>query len=400
MKNRRKISILSLFILAIQWVMAHPMPNTVVNLSIQKTTIGLTVKMPLQDFQIAFGAGANGLKAITSDNLKIYFQQHIKAIGADSTPWRQEFIGYDIAETVDKTVGSYQELTANMLLTPSVIAHLRAFDLHYDVLIHQIANHEALVYVHEDWENGIHEQGVQAGIIRWDVSTGTIDPLSILLEKGSFWKGFKSMVELGMRHIAEGTDHLLFLLTLLLPAPLLVSNKKWAKYGGLRYSLLKLLKIITAFTVGHSITLLFGTLGWLPFSSQLIEICIAISILISAFHVLKPLFYNKEIYIAAGFGLIHGLAFSDTLKSLHLDSMQMGLSILGFNVGIEIMQLFIMALIIPELILLSRTKYYPFFRILGGILAAIAAIAWLIQRCSNTDNFITKALEVGFMELL
>jgi hypothetical protein len=72
------------------------------------------------------------------------------------------------------------------------------------------------------------------------------------------------------------------------------------------------------------------------------------------------------------------------------------LSILGFNIGIELMQLFIMAVIIPELILLSRTKYYTFFRIIGGVLAVIAAIAWLIQRCSNTENFITKALTMGF----
>ena len=57
------------------------------------------------------------------------------------------------------------------------------------------------------------------------------------------------MIDLGMKHMSEGIDHLLFLLMLLLPAPLFVSNKKWGQYGGLKYSLIKLIKIITAFTV-------------------------------------------------------------------------------------------------------------------------------------------------------
>ena len=76
--------------------------------------------------------------------------------------------------------------------------------------------------------------------------------------------GFASIFRLGMRHIAEGTDHLLFLLVLLLPAPLLALGPRWAGFAGARRSLFQILKVVTAFTIGHSITLALAALGARP----------------------------------------------------------------------------------------------------------------------------------------
>lgn len=83
-----------------------------------------------------------------------------------------------------------------------------------------------------------------------------------------------------MRHIAEGTDHLLFLLALLLPAPLLVFRPRWAGFAGVRHSVLQILKVVTAFTIGHSITLALAALGLVRVPSRPIEILIAFSILV------------------------------------------------------------------------------------------------------------------------
>ena len=160
-----------------------------------------------------------------------------------------------------------------------------------------------------------------------------------------------------------------------------------------------MIKIITAFTIGHSITLLIGAFNLVQLPNQLIEILIAFSILISAIHAIYPIFPNKETFVAAGFGLIHGLAFANTLIDLHLQTYQLAFSILGFNIGIELMQLLIMALIIPELILLSRTKYYSIIRITGAVVAGIAAIAWIMQRYSGNGNVITQFLETGLKGL-
>jgi hypothetical protein len=198
------------------------------------------------------------------------------------------------------------------------------------------------------------------------------------------------MVNLGVEHIAAGTDHLLFLLTLLLPAPLLVNRKRWAEAGTIRYSLVRIFKIVTAFTIGHSITLLLGATGITDFPPQPIEILIAVSILISAIHAIKPIFPGREMFIAAGFGLIHGMAFATTLVDLNLDAGRMALSIFGFNLGIELMQLLVVAVTIPWLIILSRSVViYSYVRVLGALLAGIAAIGWITERITSKPNLIS-----------
>jgi hypothetical protein len=212
---------------------------------------------------------------------------------------------------------------------------------------------------------------------------------SLVSSGGEWWRsvhrwtsavGFTSIFRLGMRHIAEGTDHLLFLLALLLPAPLLVVGSRWASFASVRQSLVRLLKIVTAFTIGHSITLALAALGFVRVPSRPIEVLIAVSILVSAMHALRPLFPGKEAGIAAFFGLIHGLAFATTLGQLGLGRWERVGGILAFNLGIETMQLIVVAAIMPSLILLSRTRAYSTLRIGGALFAGFASLGWIAER--------------------
>ena len=195
--------------------------------------------------------------------------------------------------------------------------------------------------------------------------------------------GFGSLFRLGVRHIAEGTDHLLFLVVLLVPAPLIVVNRSWAGYALVRDSLPRILKVVTAFTVGHSLTLALAALGVVRVPSRPIELVIAVSILVSAAHAIRPLFPGREAVIAAFFGLIHGLAFASTLGQLGLDRWQRVASILGFNLGIESMQLIVVAATMPSLLLLSRTRAYPLFRISGALFAGFASLGWIAERAMD-----------------
>ncbi|NOT62322.1 MAG: hypothetical protein HOP19_19110 [Acidobacteria bacterium] len=136
-----------------------------------------------------------------------------------------------------------------------------------------------------------------------------------------------------------------------------------------------------------------NTIGWLRLPPQPVEILVAFSILISALHALRPLFPGREIYVAAGFGLIHGLAFAAVLSDLKLATGPLALSILGLNLGIELMQLFIIAMTMPWLILLSLTPSYVWVRMSCAFLAAIAALGWLAERISGNSNFIGAALQ-------
>ncbi len=209
-----------------------------------------------------------------------------------------------------------------------------------------------------------------------------------------FWfRGFSGMFGLGIRHIAEGTDHLLFLVALLLPAPLLAAASHWNGFAGVRQSVLRILKVVTAFTIGHSITLALAALGLVRVPSRPIEVLIAVSILVSAAHAFRPLFPGREAAIAAFFGLIHGLAFASTLGDLGLGRWERVVSILGFNLGIETMQLIAVVATMPSLVLLSRTRAYSMLRIGGALFAGFASVGWIAERLLNVHNSVGAVVD-------
>jgi HupE / UreJ protein len=219
----------------------------------------------------------------------------------------------------------------------------------------------------------------------YTVASGPADSLS-----ASWWT--PSLFQLGMRHIAEGTDHLLFLLVLLLPAPLLVAGGRWKGTTGVRTSLLRILSIVTAFTLGHSITLALAAFGLVRLPSRPIEVLIAVSILASAVHALRPIFPGREAGIAAFFGLIHGLAFASTLSELGLGRWERLAGILSFNLGIETMQLAVVAATLPSLILVSRTRAYPWLRVSGALFAGAASAGWIVERVLGTQSSVDKVV--------
>ena len=373
---------------------AHPMPNSALLMDIKSHKVSVELQLPLNELELAFGHDVNrnsaNLVARLGPQLSAYLLQHIHPTSPDGKLWVVRVDDMQVQPVQDSPSGPYKELTVHLDLFPPANESTRQFALNYDVIIHQVVSHYALVSVRQDWDNGLSQNHpYEVGVIRLDVRSNTIPPLQINIAEGNLWRGFTNMVSLGIAHIKEGTDHLLFLLTLLLPAPLLVARKRWAGAGGTRYSLIRILKIVTSFTIGHSVTLLIGATGLIHFPGRPIEVLIAVSILVSAIHAFKPIFPGKEMFIAGGFGLIHGMAFASTLLNLNLDAGRMALSILGFNIGIELMQLFVIAITIPWLIILSRTAIYRLVRITGALFAGIAAIGWIIERLTLQPNFVT-----------
>ncbi len=205
--------------------------------------------------------------------------------------------------------------------------------------------------------------------------------------------GFGAAFRMGVRHIAEGTDHLLFLLTLLLPAPLLASAGRWSGRRSIRRGVSHILGIVTAFTLGHSFTLALSGLGLVHLPSRPVEVLIAVSILVSAIHAIRPLFPGREAIIAATFGLVHGLAFATALNELGVTGWYRLVSLLGFNLGIEAMQIAVIAVTLPALLVLSRTERYAMFRMLGAAFAGVASCAWIAERVLDRPNSIGYGVE-------
>jgi hypothetical protein len=200
-------------------------------------------------------------------------------------------------------------------------------------------------------------------------------------------------VMLGVDHILGGYDHLLFLLALLLPAPLIATGGRWAGLRPMRQTIGHLARIVTAFTIGHSATLIGATLGHWHLPSAPVEVMIAISVLVSAIHAIRPLAPGREPLIALVFGLIHGLAFATIFAQAGAAMGSGALSLAGVNLGIEIVQLGIVLATAPALLVLAQTVAYSPIRVGAAAFACFAALAWIVNRTTGNLADLVAALE-------
>jgi len=188
----------------------------------------------------------------------------------------------------------------------------------------------------------------------------------------------------GVWHIWVGFDHILFLLSLLLPAVLLwrpAPLRQWAPQPQFRAAFTDVLKIVSAFTVAHSITLSLATLGLVALPSRWVESSIAVSVVLAALNNVFPLFHGRRWAVAFGFGLIHGFGFASVLADLGLPRNILALALVGFNLGVEAGQLAIVAVFLPLAFVLRRSRFYRWGVFEAGSVAiAVVATGWFIDR--------------------
>lgn len=186
---------------------------------------------------------------------------------------------------------------------------------------------------------------------------------------------------LGTEHIWFGLDHLLFLATLLLPAVLVYVAPRWEPVTTLRPALITVLKLITAFTVAHSLTLTATVMGWLVPPAGLVEPAIALSVVLVALNNLRPVFVRSRWCPAFAFGLLHGFGFASVLQDIGLPPAATAISLLGFNLGVELGQLTVVALLLPIAFWLRKESGYRRYALQGGsMVAVVVASAWLVER--------------------
>ena len=201
------------------------------------------------------------------------------------------------------------------------------------------------------------------------------------LQAPSRLRQFVDYLREGVWHIWIGYDHILFLLALLLPAVAMREAGKWRPVPAFRPAFWSVLKIVTAFTVAHSITLTLATLGVISLPSRWVESTIAASVVIAALNNIFPLFRERRWVMAFLFGLIHGFGFASVLTDLGLPQDALVLALVGFNVGVEIGQLAIVTGFLPLIYLLRRSWVYSRVMLIGGsILIAILASIWFAER--------------------
>ncbi|MDB4975019.1 MAG: hypothetical protein JWN48_3360 [Myxococcaceae bacterium] len=244
-----------------------------------------------------------------------------------------------------------------------------ALALDYEFFFALDPQHRAIVRI----ERGASEQTYVLGAQKRQLTLNEAVPGSAQSTLG--------LVGDGVRHILSGLDHVLFLLALLLPSVLRSTTEPRGRGAQIRSVLQDVFKVVTAFTIAHSLTLGLAALGLARMSASIIEPAIAASVVIAALDNLWPVFGPDRYKIAFVLGLLHGFGFSSALSDLGLHGADLLRGLFAFNGGVELGQLAIVLLFVPMAFLLRKQWAYRYLLLRGGSLAiAGLSLVWFVER--------------------
>lgn len=347
---------------------AHKASDSYLNLAVDGQRIEGRWDIALRDLELAVGLDADGNGELTWDEVRArhpaieaYALSRLKlSAGGADCPLQV------IRQLVDShTDGAYTVL----MLRGACAAPADRLAVHYTLLAELDPQHRGLLALR-------HGGAASSVILGPDKARQEL----VLAEPGH-WRQFLDYTKQGVWHIWIGFDHILFLLSLLLPAVLLYRDRQWVGRDGFREAGLDVVRVVTAFTLAHSLTLTLAALGVLALPSRLVESVIAASVIVAALNNLRPLYQRGRVLFAFGFGLLHGFGFASVLADLGLPQGALLLSLIGFNVGVELGQLAIVAVFLPLAWWLRNGFFYRRVVMLGGSAAiALVAAVWLLER--------------------
>jgi len=373
--TRRLLGVLALALLAVGASPAWAHKPSDSYLTLQRTPTGLQGQwdIALRDLDHAIGLDADGNGEITWSELR---QAHADiaayalsrlAVAADGQACT---LSAGTQQVDNHTDGAYTVLPFALACPGG--GQPQQLQIHYQLFADVDPQHRGLLRL-------------QAGALtRTAIFSPEAATQRFVLAAPSRWVQFVDYLREGIWHIWMGFDHILFLLSLLLPAVLLwqpAPASRWLPAKRFRDSLVDVLKIVSAFTLAHSITLSLATLGWVALPSRLVESTIAASVVLAALNNLFPVAHGRRWAVAFGFGLIHGFGFASVLADLGLPQSALALALVGFNLGVEVGQLAIVAVFLPLAFWLRRTRFYRWGVFgAGSAMIALVAAVWLAER--------------------
>jgi hypothetical protein len=351
---------------------AHKASDSYLSLAVQGEKIDGQWDIALRDLEMAVGLDANDDAAITWDEVRArheaiaaYALARLK-LSSDAQACTLRVTEHLIDSHTD---GAY----AVLRLQGACPAPVATLTVDYNLLFDIDPQHKGLLKL---THNVSTSMSTSTAIFAPDARSQALQ-----VAAPARWRQFADYVKHGVWHIWIGFDHILFLVSLLLPAVLVRRGGQWQGRETLRASVIDVLKIVTAFTLAHSLTLSLAALGALSLPSRLVESMIAASVILAALNNLWPLVHRWRALVAFGFGLVHGFGFASVLADLGLAQGALVLSLVGFNVGVELGQLAIVALFLPLAYLLRRGLFYRRVVVTGGsALIALLALVWLAER--------------------
>ncbi|MFK8031428.1 MAG: HupE/UreJ family protein [Gammaproteobacteria bacterium] len=361
---------------------AHALDQSYVFLNIEDTRVSGRVDMMVVDINAAVGINMVTERPLEMSDLEPYIEriesylrQHV-SLSVDGSEAALPVTEVKLKHVEFAQYVQFHFAFEDLPKTPEVI------DFDYSVLFEQRPDHRGLAVIETNWKTGTFDNEKIVSLV---FEPGK-EKQSLVLEDASFWTGLMAQIRSGIHHIWIGIDHILFLLALLLPAVVSRSGNTWESAASFKDSLIHVVKIVTVFTVAHTITLSLAALGAITLSSRLIESVIAISIAIAAFDILRPIFKRRIWFVVFVFGLFHGFGFASVLGELGIPANYMVPSLLGFNVGVEIGQLAIVGVLFPILFLIARFRIYTKALLpVCAVILIVVSMYWFIERAFEYD---------------
>jgi hypothetical protein len=370
-----RLALLTLLSLWLAPAHAHKPSDSYLSLSVQGDHLIGQWDIALRDLDYALRLDGDGNGEITWSEVKAKHKEiaayalarlSIAADGASCPPTVREHLIDNHSD------GAYEVMrfSADCPAAPEVLT------IKYTLLFDLDPQHRGLLRLEEHGR-------IHTAIFSPEHDTWRLEGHSVALGR-QFFEYFRT----GVWHIWTGFDHILFLCSLLLPAVLERGRRRWQAVTTFHPAFFEVLRIVTAFTIAHSITLSLAVLGFITLPSRLIESTIAASVVIAALNNLYPLIEKRLWIVAFLFGLVHGLGFANVLTDLALPKPALAVSLVSFNLGVEAGQLAIVAALLPLAYLTRRSWLYP--RLVVGVgslgIAAVASV-WLIERSLNVSIF-------------
>jgi hypothetical protein len=327
----------------------------------------------LRDLDDAIGLDVDGDGAITWGEVRAR-QSEIRQLASsslsvlgDAMPCALEIRGLQIVAHSD---GNYSALPLRVTCDAST----QRIEIRYQLLFELDALHRGLLQL--DWD------GARGGIF-------APDRRSLTFEAGetSSWQTAAQYFEEGVLHVWGGADHMLFLAGLFLPAVLRRRRRGgWHVEANLRPVVGECVRIVTAFTIAHALTLTLAASDAVSLPSRLVESLVALTVAFVGLNILWPMAHRALFWLAWIFGLVHGAAIASVLADVGLPAQGRVAALLSFNVGVEIAQLALVAIVIP---LAFRARHSVIYRngvmVPGAILVTLAGIAWFGERALNLE---------------
>ena len=357
--------LLTLLLTPAAW--AHVASTGFMVVEVHGAQLGGSIELAVRDVELAIGVDADRDGKVTWGELRAgeprlmrYVASHL-SIAEQAGDCSISFQSLQVNQRVD---GNYAWLPFSAHCPHDV----RQLSIRYSLMQDIDPSHRGLLTL---MNGAIAQTGVLGGGPAARFAVDTAAPV----------RAFVDYLQAGIWHIWSGIDHLLFLFSLLLPAVLLRRNGRWEPVPRARPAFFSILKVVTAFTLAHSITLSLAALDVVRLPSRLTESVIAASIVVAALNNIFPLVTERRARIAFAFGLLHGFGFASVLADMGLPQGARLVCLLAFNLGIEAGQLAVVLAVMPIVYALRGGDIYR--RALlpwGSALIAGVALVWLVQR--------------------